>query len=253
MKQIRWISILLLLPALGLQAQPNGLSATEIVKRADEKMRGLSNQAEMKMTIVRPTWQREVQMKSWSKGDDYSLILITAPARDAGMGFLKRGNEIWNWQPSIDRTIKLPPSMMMQSWMGSDFTNDDLVKQSSVVTDYTHKLLGSEKIDGRDAYKIELIPKENAAVVWGKVISWIDKTEFVDLKVEFYDEEGELVNTMYGKNIKKMDDRVIPAIMEIIPADKPGNKTIIEYLSIDFGISITEDFFSVQNLKRIRP
>ncbi|MDZ7808203.1 MAG: outer membrane lipoprotein-sorting protein [Gracilimonas sp.] len=118
-----------------LQAQ----NATEIVRKMDEKMRGESLEAEVTMTIVRPNWSREVSMKSWSRGTEYSMILITAPARDRGTAFLKRGNEIWNWVPSVGRTIKMPPSMMMQSWMGSDFTNDDLVRESSSVTDYDHE------------------------------------------------------------------------------------------------------------------
>lgn len=228
-------------------------TAKEIVAKADQKMRGETSMGEMKMTIVRPTWQREVQMKSWSKGDDYGLILITAPARDKGAAFLKRGKEIWNWQPTIDRTIKLPPSMMMQSWMGSDFTNDDLVKQSSIVTDYEHTLLGSETVEGRQCYKIQLIPKEDAAVVWGKVIMWIDKQEYMQMKTEFFDEDGYLINTMTGKNIKLLGGKLLPAILEVQPADEPGNKTIVEYLTLEFEVPIDESFFSVQNMKRVRP
>lgn len=228
------------------------LTAQEIVAKADKKFKGETSTGEMKMTIERPTWTREVQMKSWSKGDDYSLILITAPARDKGAAFLKRGKEIWNWQPTIDRVIKLPPSMMMQSWMGSDFTNDDLVKQSSVVEDYTHKKLGEEKIEGYDCYKIEMIPNEDAAVVWGKVITWIDKTEFMQLKIEFYDEDGYLVNTMLGKNIKELGGKVLPARLEVIPADEPDQKTIIEYLTLEFDQKMDDLFFSVQNMKRVR-
>lgn len=233
--------------------QPNDPTAKEIIARADKKMRGESSKGEMKMTIVRPTWEREVTMKSWSKGDEYALILITAPARDAGAAFLKRGNEIWNWQPSIDRVIKLPPSMMMQSWMGSDFTNDDLVKQSSIVDDYSHELLGTETIDGRETWKIQLTPKEDAAVVWGKVITWVDKEEYMELKTEFYDEDGELINTMYGKEVKEMDGRMLPSRLIVQPADEPGNQTIIEYLNLNFDIDVGADYFSVQNMKRLRP
>jgi outer membrane lipoprotein-sorting protein len=193
-----------------------------------------------------------MKMKSWSKGDDLSLIVITAPARDKGMGFLKRGNEMWNWQPSIDRTIKLPPSMMLQSWMGSDFTNDDLVKQSSLVVDYTHKMLGKETVEKRECYKIQLTPLENAPVVWGKVIMWIDTEEYMQMKVEFYDEDDYLVNTMLGKNIKILGGKLLPSIMEVIPEAEEGNKTVIEYLSLDFNQKTKDDFFSIQNLKRVR-
>lgn len=253
MKRLIWITTILVFGLAGsLWAQPDGMSAKEIVRRMDQKMRGETSRGEMKMTIVRPTWEREVQMKSWSKGDEYALILITAPARDEGTAFLKRGKEIWNWQPSIDRTIKLPPSMMMQSWMGSDFTNDDLVQQSSIVKDYEHQLLGSETIDGRESYKVELTPHEDAAVVWGKVLMWIDKDEFMELKTEFYDEDDYLVNTMYGKQIKMLGGKLLPSVMEVHPADEPGNKTIVEYLDLEFDVPIDESFFSIQNMKRIK-
>lgn len=227
-------------------------TASEIVKKAENKARGDKAYGEMKMTIMRPTWQREVTMKMWSMGDDYSLVVITEPARDRGAAFLKRKKEIWNWQPSIDRSIKLPPSMMMQSWMGSDFTNDDLVKQSSFNTDFTHKILGEEMVEGRNCYKIELLPKPDAAVVWGKIIVWIDDKEYLELRVEFYDEDGYLINTMYGKNIRMLGGRNLPATLELIPADKPGQKTIIEQLSLDFNVKLNESYFSVQNLKRVK-
>src|SRR5665648_297010 len=145
----------------------------EIVRQSDEKFRGSSSNGSFSMTIQRPTWSRTISMKSWSLGTDYSLIYVTAPAKEKGQVFLKRKNEMWNWVPTIERMIKIPPSMMMQSWMGSDFTNDDLVKESSIVVDYTQKLLGKEKVRGMDCYKIELIPLPDAAVTWGKIISWI--------------------------------------------------------------------------------
>jgi outer membrane lipoprotein-sorting protein len=253
MKRYLWIIPVLFVVGLGCMAFTNpDLTAKEIVAKADQKMRGETSSGELKMTIERPTWNREMQMKMWSKGEKLALILVTAPARDKGTAFLKRDKEIWNWQPTIDRVIKLPPSMMMQSWMGSDFTNDDLVKQSSVVDDYTHKMLGSEKIEGYDCYKIEMIPTEEAAVVWGKVITWIDKKDFMQMKAEFYDEDGYLVNTMIGKDVKQLGGKLLPAKLEVIPADKKGNKTIIEYLSLEFDKPIEGEFFSVQNMKRVR-
>ncbi len=227
-------------------------TAYEIVKKAEDKARGEQAYGEMKMTIVRPKWTREITMKTWTKGDDYSLVVVTAPARDKGTAFLKREKEIWNWQPSIDRSIKMPPSMMMQSWMGSDFTNDDLVKQSSMVTDFTHKLMGKETVEGRSCYKIEFTPKPNAAVVWGKIMMWIDEKDYLEMKVEFYDEDGYLVNTMYGKNIKTIGGRTLPTRMELIPADKEGQKTIIEQLALDFNVKLDDSYFSVQNLKRVK-
>ncbi len=227
--------------------------ATEIIRKTDEKARGVeSSQGLMRMTIVRPSWSREIEIKSWSKGRDYSLMLITAPARDQGMAFLKRDKEIWNWQPSIDRAIKLPPSMMMQSWMGSDFTNDDLVRESSIVVDYTHELLGSEIIEGMDCYKIQLNPKPEAPVVWGKVITWIEKKELLQLKTEFYDEDEYLVNTMYGKNVRMLGGRLLPNRLEMVPAEEEGKMTVVEQLDLAFDDPISENFFSIQNMKRVR-
>lgn len=225
--------------------------ATEIVRKMDEKMRGESLKAEVTMTIVRPDWSRQVTMESWSRGTEYSMILITAPARDEGTAFLKRGNEIWNWVPSVGRTIKMPPSMMMQSWMGSDFTNDDLVRESSAVTDYDHELVGEETIQGYECYKIEMKPKPDAPVVWTRVDVWISKEEYLELKAEFYDEFGELINVMNGMEVKEFDGRMIPSKMEMIPMDEEGYKTILEYKSMEFNENIPQSFFSVQNMRRL--
>jgi outer membrane lipoprotein-sorting protein len=231
---------------------PQTPDAREIVRRAEEKVRGSSNQGEMVMRIVRPTWQREIGLKSWAKGNDLGLILVTSPDRDKGTAFLKRKREVWNWQPTIDRTIKLPPSMMLQSWMGSDFTNDDLVKESSAVEDYQHTLAGDTLIGGRPCYKIVMIPKDEAAVVWGKVITCIDKKDYLQLLMHFYDEDGELVNTMKGSNIQMLGGRLLPARMEMTPADNPRNRTIIEYRALAFDVPLEESFFSLQNLKRVK-
>lgn len=237
----------------GLQSFSQGdPTALEIIKKADEKQKGITSKGELKMTIVRPTWTREMTMKSWSKGDDFSMILVTSPVRDKGSAFLKREKEMWNWQPTIDRVIKLPPSMMSQSWMGSDFTNDDLVKQSSIVVDYDHKLLGKEEIEDYECYKLELIPHDDAAVVWGKIIIWISTKEYMQLKTEFYDEDDYLINTILGKNIKTMGGKLLPATMEVIPADEEGHKTVIDQLSLIFDEPIKDSFFSVQSMKRAR-
>ena len=223
-----------------------------ILEKAVENRRGTeSSKAKITMIIERPDWQREISMKTWTKGDDYSLIYITAPARDEGTAFLKRGNEVWNWQPTIERTIKLPPSMMSQSWMGSDFTNEDLVNQSSIIDDYKHTYLRKESVMDREAHKIELIPKEGTPVVWGKIVMWIDTERFVELKSEFYDEQGELINTMNTTKVEKVESNWVPMDLEMIPADEPGNKTIIRQDWIEFNVGLEESFFSIQNMKRI--
>lgn len=231
-----------------IQAQ----TATDVIKRMDEKARGESSTAEMTMTIVRPTWERSISMKTWSRGIDYSMVLVTAPARDEGTATLKRKNEIWNWVPNIGRTVKLPPSMMMQSWMGSDFTNDDLVRESSIVYDYNHEFDGDSTIAGYDCYKIVLTPKPEAAVVWGKVEIWVSKEEFIQFKTVFYDEDGYPVNVMQGMDVKELGGRLLPSRMEMTPLDEPGNKTVLEYKSLKFDQGIPESFFSVQNMRRLK-
>jgi outer membrane lipoprotein-sorting protein len=248
------ISIILIISGIlvGIPVQSQETNALDIVKKSQDKANGLSSLGTMKMTIVRPDWTREVTMKAWSKTTDYSMILITAPANDKGQVFLKRFNEMWNWMPNINRMIKLPPSMMSQSWMGSDFTNDDLVRMNSIVNDYIHTILGSEAINGLDCYKIELIPKPEAAVVWGKVILWISKEEYYQMKAEYYDEDKALVTTMIASDIKQMGDRKLPSKMVMIPSDKKGNETRLDMIDTKFNVAIDEGFFSQQNMKTVR-
>jgi outer membrane lipoprotein-sorting protein len=226
--------------------------AKEIVKKADELMRSNSSYSEMTMTIKKPEWSRTMSMKIWALEPDYALIYIASPARDKGTVTLKRKNEVWNWLPSVQKVIKIPPSMMLQSWMGSDFTNDDLVRQSSIVEDYNHSLVDEEKLNGYLCYKIQMIPKPEAGVVWGKILTWISKDKFLQIKSEFYDEDGYLIKIFTGSVEKKMDGRNILANWEMIPVDKPENKTIMEYTEIKFNYKIDQSFFSEQNMKRVR-
>lgn len=226
--------------------------ATEIVKKADQLMRASSSYSEISMEIIKPDWSRKMSMKVWALEPDYSLIYITEPARDKGTVTLKRKNEVWNWLPSAQKVIKIPPSMMLQSWMGSDFTNDDLVRESSVIKDYTHKLIGEEKFNGMNCYKIQLIPKPEAGVVWGKILTWIEKETYLQPRVEYYDEDGFLVKKFMGSDLKKMDGRNIFTHWEMIPEDKPGNKTVMDYYKIQFNIKTEESFYSEQNMKRVR-
>jgi outer membrane lipoprotein-sorting protein len=252
MKKLRLLFTIGLVFGIGSLTMTQDLTATEIIRKATDKLNGESSKGSMKMTVVRPTWSREVEMKSWSMTDEYYLILITSPVKDKGQTFLKRQTDMWNWMPTISKMIKIPPSMMSQSWMGSDFTNDDLVKMNSYLNQYTHEILGEEEIDGYNCYKIELIPKPDAPVVWGKVLVWITKEEFYELRLEFFDEDMYLVNTQVCSDIKQFSDRKLPAKMIMTPVDEPGNQTIIEILDNEFNIDIDESFFSQQNMKKIR-
>lgn len=245
---------LLLLIMIGYASvQAMAQDPKEIIRKAEEKLRGTeSAYSEMKIETVRPKYTRTMTLKSWSKGDDYSLILITSPAREKGTTFLKRGKEVWNWVPTIERTIKMPPSMMSQSWMGTDMSNDDLVRETSNENDYTHKMLESVVIDGHDCYQIELTPLPDVPVVWGKVVVCIDKENYVQRKAEMYDEDGYLVNTTLAGDVKQMDGQWVATRMEIIPNEEEGHKTIVYMEQMVFNETYNEDFFTVRNMKVVR-
>lgn len=226
--------------------------AKDIVKKADEKAKGKTSISNITVQIIRPSWTREMSVKAWTKGNDLSMILVLAPAKEKGVVFLKRKKEVWNWIPSIERNIKMPPSMMSQSWMGTDFTNDDLVKEASILEDYNHSFLEDVGIDGRSCYKIQLIPKPKAAVVWGKVILSIDKKDFMMLHAEYFDEDKKLINTMHCSDIKMLGGRLLPAKMEMVPADKKGNKTVMIYNSLSFDTPLEDSFFTTQNITKVK-
>ncbi len=233
-------------------------TAKEIVKRADDLLRGKENEtstAVIEMSITTPNWDRTLRMHTWAKGTEKSLIRIVSPPKEAGNTTLKIKNEMWNYLARTEITIKIPPSMMLQSWNGSDFTNDDLVRSSSMVSDYTHTLLGTEVFQGYDGYIIELIPKPNAPVVWGKIITWIEQSNYVPLKTEYYNEKGELVRVMAFSELKNMHGRFIPTVWEMKQTKESlsaGRKTTMKILDILFGVNLDEDIFSLRSLEKKR-
>lgn len=251
LKTSKSITIAGLLVLMGVPSLP-AQDARDIIQRMEETMLGESSYAEMTMSIERPRFTREISLRAWAKGDDYSLILVTAPARDEGMAFLKRYNEIWNYVPSIDRTIKMPPSMMSEAWMGSDFSNNDLVRESSTVDDYEHRVLRTEEYNGYECYVLELIPKPDTPIVWGKVLMWFSRDHYMQLRVENYDQRDRLANTIEMDRIRNLGDRTLPTRMILTPADRPGQRTILSYGNLDFDIAINEDFFTQQNMRRVR-
>lgn len=229
-----------------------GQDVEDIIRRSEQNLRGVSSHTEMTIRIVRPTWERSISAESWSEGSENSMILIHKPARDRGTVFLKREQEMWNYVPTINRSVKMPPSMMSQSWMGSDFNNDDLVRESSMITDYTHTLLGRETIRGKECFVIESIPNDDAPVVWGKLKSYITTDNYLQWKVEFYDEDDLVVQTMEGFNPRQFDGRTLPSKMRMTPADVDGEFTEMTYESLEFGVDFQNNFFTVQNMRRLR-
>jgi outer membrane lipoprotein-sorting protein len=247
---LRLVLALLTVLAISRPAAAQEASARSIMERADALMRGDTQQGSYEMTIVRPDWQRTTRLEFWSEGTDKSFMRIESPAKDRGVTFLKIGREMWNYIPRVNRVIKIPPSMMLQSWMGSDFTNDDLVKESSVVDDYTHRLLGVDTLDTRLTWRIELVPKEGTPVAWDRVVEWIDQEGYWPLRAEYFNERGERVRTMLFSDVRRVDGRRLPLRMELIEDKKPGNSTILQLEGVRFDRPISARVFTQQNLRR---
>jgi len=202
------------------------------------------------MNITTPDFERSLTMDAWWAGNKKSLIVITSPAKEAGNKTLKIGNEIWNYLKNTETTIKIPPSMMLSSWNGSDFTNDDLVRESKLVRDYDLRILFVEKIAGDDCWKIELLPKPNAPVVWGKLYYWVRMADFLPALVQYYDEKGELHRTWKFADYKVMGGRKIPCRMTIISNKKDNHKTELIYKKVEFDVKISDSKFSFRELEK---
>jgi outer membrane lipoprotein-sorting protein len=223
-------------------------TATELVISADNILWGKTLQSEMEMIITTPTWTKTIAIKMWMDRPTKSFARIVGPVQEAGITSLRINSEMWNYIPNIERTIKIPPSLMLQPWFGSDFTNDDMVKEASYVTDYNHKIIGETSIDGQDVYEVEGLPKANAPVVWGKVIFTIRKADFIPVKNAFYDERGELIRIMRFSDIRTIGGHTIPTSWNIQPANKPGKHTTLRIKSGMYDKPINPEIFSLRNL-----
>ncbi len=255
MKRIIQIIIFTLTPILIFFIFYNGkseLTGKAIIEKANNLRYGETSIGGMDMTLVRPTWKRSISMKMWTKGTAYSMVIITAPAKEKGQVFMKRENEMWNWIPKISRMIKLPPSTMSQGWMGSDYTNDDMMNEGALVDKFKHNIIKTEIFENMKCWVIESIPQEDSDVIWGKKITWISQDGFFTLKTESYDEDLFLVKTEISSDIIQMGGKKLPSKFVIIPEDNPGNKTIVILKNITFNDEIKDSFFSQQNMKRIR-
>lgn len=226
--------------------------ARDIVKLSDDLMRGDSNQGIYIMEIKTPNWSRTLELDVASQGRDKVFIRILSPSKEAGTGTLRIENEMWNYLPRIEKVIKIPPSMMLQPWMGSDFANDDLVKENSIVDDYSHKILTEEIIRGHNTYKIEMIPHTDAAVIWGKLYYWIRKDDHVPIQQEYYSEKNELVKRLEYSDIGQVSDRIIPRVWLMTNLQKDGKSTRIHLKDVSFNQPIDENLFTLSNLKRYK-
>ncbi len=231
-------------------AAQEGLSAKEILDKVDDLYRGTSSHGRMTMSIVTKHWSRSLSMEFWSKGKEMSLVRILAPKKEKGMATLRADNDIWNYLPKVKRVIKLPSSMMSASWMGSHFTNDDLVKESRMADDYTFEITFEGKRDGLNIVEIECIPKPDAAIVWGKVITIVRKSDYQPVSVAYFDEDMALMRTMTFSEIGLINDRTVPRLMTVTPEDKPEEKTVVRYDDINFNVEVKDSLFSLRSLQR---
>jgi len=242
---------------LSLEPAPDGIDAGELARKAENNMRSERTYIAAKMTVESPRLSRArvVAFHSWENSPEKkSLIRIDAPAKDKGTGFLKLHPNLWMYVPRVERTVRVPPSMMLQSWMGSDFSNDDLVRESSEIEDYEHRLLGFDpgtngNVD-RPAYVVEYKPNEDAAVVWGSIVGWLDVETGAPLRQDFFDEDGERMRVMRFSDFKTIGKRHVPHLWSMTPLDKPGHSTSIEVTEIRYDADFDSDIFTTRNLKR---
>ncbi len=251
MRLKRMIQILLTaLPALALvpcgQARPQ--EAGEIVEASFHYYRGRTSVCTVDMTVHRPDWERVFTIKAWTKGETLSLFRVLAPAKDRGNATLKKGREMWMYNPKVNRVIKVPPSMMGQAWMGSDFSNNDLAKSDSLIRDYEHELVGTETHQGKKVYVIESRPKPRAPVVWGKQRLRI-REDHIFLEEAFFDQEMELVKVMDAGDIKMLGGKPFPSTWRMQKADAEEEYTLLEYRELAFDVEIPESMFTLAVLR----
>lgn len=227
-------------------------TAEEVIERFDKLLWGSTLQGQFEMTITTPSWSRSLTLKLWTHRPAKSFVRIVAPAKDAGILSLRLGSEMWNYLPNIERSIKVPPSMMLQPWLGSDFSNDDMVKESSIVHDYQHRIVGEPRVEGVDAWEIESLPRLEAAVVWGRLLSLVRKGDYVPLSTRFFNERGQLVRTLSYSDVRPLGGRQLPTRWEMQPENQPGKKTTLVIQEARYDQPIAEDVFSLQNLSRRR-
>jgi len=221
-------------------------SAQEIMQKVDANQRGKNIYMQMNMSITSQGHKRTMKMQAWGEGNKKSFVKTIYPPKDRGITFLSLDNQMWQYVPKIERIIKIPPSMMLQNWMGSDITNDDIVKQSSLVDDYDAKTL---KYQG-DIVSIELIPKEDAAVVWGKIITTINTKTYTSKQAIFYDEDGQEVRTFIYEKVKKFANYYMPTYWKIVPSNKQNSFTEIIIEDVKYDTEISEQYFKKSALKR---
>ncbi len=250
MKRFSFTALLLLM-GLSASADTGGVDAKDIVRDALNHWRGTSSHGAMTMTIHRPDWERSMSMDSWTQGEKRSLVRVTAPRKDRGNGTLMDGNNMWSFSPKINRVIKVPSSMMSQSWMGSDFSNKDISRADDIVEYYDHTLLSESEVDGHVIYEVQSVPHEDAAVVWGKEVLVV-RDDHVLIEHRFYDQDGELVKALRTLEIGEMGGRTVAVRQRMEKADTPDAWTEIIVDAVEFDVELSDNVFTLSNLRNPR-
>jgi outer membrane lipoprotein-sorting protein len=236
---------LMLIPLETVAAQ----NAQQLVEKSFDYVRGKASISTVKMLIHRPGWQREMTIKAWTRGQKDSLFYIDAPPKDHGNGTLKKGRQMWMFNPKVNRVIKVPPSMMAQSWMGSDFSNNDLAKSDSLLSDYTHTIIDTETHDGLKVYVIESTPKPDAPVIWGMQRLKV-RLDLIWLSQEFFDEDLKPVKIMKTIEIQTLGDRLFPKVWQMQKNDESDQFTRLTYQKLVFKENLTDSIFTLSNLRK---
>ena len=250
-RSVLFIMLCILSPLATSTASSAEVDPRELIQSAMDHYRGLSSYSEMTMTIHRPDWQRSMSMRSWTKGEKTTLVRVTEPKKDAGNGTLTKDNNMWTYAPKVNRIIKVPSSMMSQSWMGSDFSNKDISKSTDIIDQYDHKLLETRQQDGHSIYVIESIPHEDAAVVWGREVLTI-RDDYVLLEQQFWDQDNILVKSMKALEIKELGGRTVASIIRMGKQDAPDEWTQMSVQDINFDIAHDDNLFTLSNLRNPR-
>ncbi len=248
MKPVLSVILILIFFPVALHASED---PRDLIQKAMDHWRGMSSYSEMTMTIHRPDWERSMSMRSWTQGEKTSLVRVTEPKKDAGNGTLLKDNNMWTFAPKVNRIIKVPSSMMSQSWMGSDFTNKDISKSTDIIDQYDHGLIETRQDDGHTVYVIESIPHEEAAVVWGKEVLAI-RDDYILLRQEYWDQDGVLVKTMEALEIKELGGRTVASVIRMGKVDKPDEWTQMSVQDVNFDVTHSDSVFTLSNLRNPR-
>jgi outer membrane lipoprotein-sorting protein len=244
-------NLLIIITILSFPAHAQSLDAGVILQAAMDHWRGTTSYSELTMTIHREDWERSMSMRIWTQGDETSLVRVTEPRKDAGNSTLLKDTQMWTFSPKVNRVLKVPSSMMNQSWMGSDFSNKDISRSTDILREYDHTLLETLQVDGHTVYVIEGIPHEEAAVVWGKEILHV-RDDYVLLEEQFWDQDGELVKSMRALEVREMSGRTVATHMRMQKRDSPQEWTEIKVRETEFNLQLSPELFTLSYLRNPR-